>query len=103
MCVGHIENELNAVVSQKSDTFYPSPETAINENVAVPRHRATDETPDNRRSGPAFDGDRIGHLKAGCHPRPILMSAIECACVRARKRSSMIAAGSAADTAVAEM
>ena len=77
--------------------------TWVDQEVAVPRHRATDETPHNRRSGPVVDSDGVGYFKARCHPRAILMYAIEWACVRARKLSSMIASGSTAETAVAEM
>jgi hypothetical protein len=103
MGFGHIEDQLNAVVSQKPDTFDSCPKTPVDEHIAMPRDRATDETPHNRRSGPVVDSDGVGHLKARCHPRAILMYAIEWACVRARKLSSMIAAGNAAGTAVAEM
>jgi hypothetical protein len=103
MCFGHIEDQLNAMVAQNPDTFDPCPEPAVDEHVAVPRPRASDQSSDDRCSGPVLDSDRIGHLKARCHPRAILMYAIEWACVRARKLSSMIASGSAADTAVAEM
>jgi hypothetical protein len=103
MCVGHIKDQLNAMVAQKPDTFDSRPELAVDQEVAVPRHRATDETPHNRRSGPVVDSDGVGYFKARCHPRAILMYAIEWACVRARKLSSMIASGSTAETAVAEM
>jgi hypothetical protein len=90
MCFPHVEDELNALVAEKPDTFDPCPEIAVDEHVAMPRHRATDETAHNRRPRAVVDSDRIGHLKARCHRRAILMSAIEWASVRARKLSAII-------------